>query len=91
MKILSVIVLMMFCSFANATGDTTRIKIKKDDPVLAAMDSLEALGYLNHEKFTVTRNKAKYPLPADSVPRPDVNTYIARLKKLDAKSPMNLA
>jgi membrane-bound lytic murein transglycosylase D len=91
MKIISVIVLFMICFFTKANSDTTRIKIKKGDPVLAAMDSLEAQGYLNHEKFSVTRNKAKYPLPADSVPRPDLNTYIARLKKLDAKSPMDLS
>lgn len=80
----------MCCFFAQASIDTTRIKIKKDDPVLAAMDSLESLNYLNNEKFTVTRNKAKYPLPSDSVPRPDATTIEARLKKLDAKSPMNL-
>lgn len=90
MKIIIAIVLVLFCFFTKANGDTTRIKLKKDDPVLAAMDSLEAQSYLNHEKFTVTRNKAKYPLPPDSIPRPDAATIAARLKKLDAKSPMNL-
>ena len=70
--------------------DTIRVRIRKDDPVLAAMDSLESLRYLSHEKFTVTRTKSKYPLPADSIPRPEASTIAARLKKLDAKTPMDL-
>lgn len=83
-------IISMFCiiNWSAASGDTVRIK--KNDPVLTAMDSLEAIHYLSHEKFTVNRNKSKYPLPADSVPRPDASVIAARLKKLDAKTPMAL-
>lgn len=77
-------------NLVHASGDTLKYKIKKDDPILAAMDSLESLNYLSNEKFTVVRNKAKYPLPADSVPHVDQATIMARLKKLDAKTPMDL-
>lgn len=89
MRYLFFIVLFSVACSSWASPDTLRIR--KGDPVLTAMDSLESIRYLTHEKFTVVRNKAKYPLPADSVPRPDGATIAARLKKLDAKTPMDLS
>jgi membrane-bound lytic murein transglycosylase D len=92
MKIFVSIFLLGSSLFVQAApDDTLRVKkIRRDDPVLTAMDSLESLNYLSVEKFSVTRNKTKYPLPADSVPMPDAATIAARLKKLDARSPMDL-
>lgn len=91
MRVLAFIFLIGIGTNAIASDDTLRVKkIRKDDPVLVAMDSLEALNYLANDKFTVVRNKAKYTMPSDSVPRPDAATIAARLKKLDARSPMNL-
>lgn len=90
MRFLLCSISLILCSIQLfAEGDTLRLR--KDDPVLAAMDSLESVSYLSHEKFTVNRNKSKYPLPADSVPRPDAATIAARIKKLDLKTPMDLS
>jgi membrane-bound lytic murein transglycosylase D len=75
-------------TLAHAEGDT--IRLRKDDPILTAIDSMEAIRYLSSDKFLLNRNKAKFPLPSDSVPRPDAATITARIKKMDAKTPMEM-
>jgi len=90
MRITSLLICFMVTAVLTQAQDSSRFRIKKDDPVLAAIDSLESLHYLSSEKFSVKRDRSKYPLPADSVPRPDAATIAARLKKLDAKTPMSL-
>lgn len=90
MRRASVLICMLLLLASAKAQDSVRYGIKKDDPVLAAMDSLESIHYLSSEKFTVKRDRSRYTLPPDSVPRPDAATIAARLKKLDAKTPMSL-
>lgn len=83
------IVMLLLGGAVSVNADT--LKLRYDDPILAMIDSLQKVKYLSSEKFSVNKTKNKYNFPADTIPRPDVNTIIQRLKKLDAGSPMNLA
>lgn len=63
------------------------LKIAKDDPVLAMIDSLVALKFLDVNKQNSFRQGNKYNFPADSVPFYTEAEISARIKKMDAKTP----
>lgn len=65
--------------------DTT--KIAKDDPVLAMIDSLVALKFLDVNKQNSFRQNNKYNFASDSVPQYTDAEIAARIKKMDAKTP----
>jgi membrane-bound lytic murein transglycosylase D len=62
-------------------------KIAKDDPVLAMIDSLVALKFLDVNKQNSFRQGNKYNFPADSVPKYTETEISARIKKMDSKTP----
>lgn len=65
--------------------------IMQDDPIAAALDSLDKLNLFEkgYAKVNYPKN-TKYLFPKDSVPRYDETTYEARLAKIDAISPFDL-
>lgn len=63
------------------------LKIAKDDPVLAMIDSLVALKFLDVNKQNSFRQNNKYNFPADSIPKYTEAEISARIKKMDAKTP----
>lgn len=67
-------------------GEDT-LKIAKDDPVLAMIDSLVALKFLEVNKHNSFRAGNKYNFPADSVPVYSEAKIKERIKKMDAKTP----
>ncbi len=69
----------------NENPDSTRLRA--DDPVVAMIDSLTALKFLESNRFSLTRQN-KYNFPADSVPVYSEAIYRQRIKKLDSKTPM---
>lgn len=62
-------------------------KIAKDDPVLAMIDSLVALKFLDVNKQNSFRQNNKYNFASDSVPHYTEAEIAARIKKMDAKTP----
>lgn len=88
-KLLVLFVVFVVSGSVQATvgesGDTLRIR--KDDPIVAMIDSLTTLKFLESNKFSANRNN-KYNFPADSVPRYSESVYRQRIKKLDQKTPM---
>ncbi|MEO6884413.1 MAG: LysM peptidoglycan-binding domain-containing protein [Bacteroidia bacterium] len=66
----------------------------EDDPIAAMLDSLSNLQYFDKTAKKSSLQKriiGKYHFSADSVPQYDDKIYEARLAKLDAQSPFDLA
>ncbi|MFN3341865.1 MAG: LysM peptidoglycan-binding domain-containing protein [Flavobacteriales bacterium] len=73
---------------AGDGADSSRIR--KDDPIVAMIDSLMTLKFLDSKSYAVSKNN-KYNFPADSVPRYSESIYRQRIKKMDARTPMEFA
>lgn len=65
--------------------------LMKDDPIAAALDSLDKLNLFEkgYAKINYPKNP-KYQFSKDSVPRYDEGVYESRLAKIDAASPFDL-
>lgn len=92
MKGLYTMILMLFAAWGFAADpDTTKVKLLKDDPILAALDSMAVNKALRASKFTTDVNKLnKRKYKPDEVPTFDKAHYIAALKELDKASPFDL-
>lgn len=77
----------LFAVTENPIDGKDSLKIAKDDPVLAMIDSLVALKFLDVNKQNSFRQGNKYNFPADSVPIYTEAEIAARIKKMDAKTP----
>lgn len=65
--------------------------IRPDDPIMAALDSLDVLKFFQSSKFTADREKLNtYKFAPDSIPFYSDETYRKRMAKLDALSPFDL-
>lgn len=64
--------------------------IRKDDPIVAMIDSLTTLKFLESNRFSASKVN-KYNFPADSIPHYTEAVYRQRIKKLDSKTPMEFA
>lgn len=84
------LLVIAFGAFAT-DPDTTKIKLKKDDPILVALDSMVTAKFFKKSNFTTdvnVLNKRKYK--PDEVPVFDKAHYIKELKELDKNSPFDL-
>jgi len=83
----------MFAGFAlrSQTPVGYAPDILQDDPIAAALDSLDKLNLFEKGYAHINYPKnPKYAFPHDSVPRYDDMVYESRLAKLDAASPFDL-
>jgi len=72
-------------------GDSDKVIIVKDDPILAQLDSLDVVNFFKRTNFTADANKLNiYSYPKDSIPLFTEAIYRDRLKKLDNMSPFAL-
>jgi len=101
LKVLLLVVisaLYLFSHLLNAqtTKDTIQTKnntfvILKDNPIVAALDSLSVLKCFEKSNFTTDiRNSNKYKYAVDDVPAFSDSVYNIRIAKLNAKSPFGL-
>jgi len=96
MKIKLLILFFIFSSIIYAQekkeiGDTTSLSLVEDDPVLAMIDSMMAMGYFESLGFNDNINNLNiYNYDKDSVPTFDSATYAARFAKLNANSPFSI-
>lgn len=77
-------------SFANGS-DTSKVELPKDDPILAALDSMATAQFFLASEFTtdtVLLNKRKWK--KDEIPVFDDAHYREAFKKMDRESPFNL-
>lgn len=75
-------------SAVRAEGESNdSLFIRQDDPIVAMIDSLMTLKFLQSNKFSPSVEN-KYNFPADSVPRYPESVYRQRIKKMDARTPM---
>ncbi len=91
-KGLHTLILVLFATWNVCIGqDTTKTKILKDNPILAALDSMAVHKALRASKFTTDVNKLnKHKYKPDEVPKFDKAHYVAALKELDKASPFDL-
>ena len=91
-SVLGVFVLMVMALGVLATDpDTTKIKLRKDDPILVALDSMVTHRLFKKSDFTTdvnVLNKKRYK--PDEVPVFDKAHYVKALKELDRNSPFDL-
>lgn len=65
--------------------------LRADDPIMAALDSLDLLKFFQSNKFSADREKLNiYKFAPDSIPSYPEDTYRKRMAKLDAISPFGL-
>lgn len=71
---------------------TTRAQnLRADDPIVAALDSLDVLTFFQTSKFSSDREKLNiYKFAPDSIPVYPEDTYRKRMAKIDALSPFDL-
>ena len=70
---------------AEESGDTSWIR--KDDPIVAMIDSMMTMKFLHSNQFS-PNTQNKYNFPSDSIPRYPETVYRQRIKKMDSKTPM---
>lgn len=94
MKMLTLLLVGMLVAISPNTKATINLspgkdslKIAKDDPVLAMIDSLVSLKFLEVNKQNSFRQGNKYNFPSDSIPKYTEEQIRARIKKMDAKTP----
>ncbi|MFM1875501.1 MAG: hypothetical protein RL266_1238 [Bacteroidota bacterium] len=71
--------------------DTTSATILKDDPILAALDSMAKARFFHASEFTTDTallNHRKWK--KDEIPKFDRKHYVQAFKKMDAQTPFNL-
>jgi membrane-bound lytic murein transglycosylase D len=89
MKLKSVIYISLF-SVLMHLGLTAQ-PLRPDDPIAAALDSLDMLKFFQNSSFSADREKLNiYKFPPDSIPVYSEDTYRKRMSKLDALSPFGL-
>lgn len=65
--------------------------LRADDPIMAALDSLDMLTFFQSNKFSSDRDKLNiYKFAPDSIPSYPEDTYRKRMAKIDALSPFDL-
>lgn len=65
--------------------------LRPDDPIVAALDSLDVLKFFQTSKFSADREKLNvYKFAPDSIPSYPEETYRKRMAKIDALSPFDL-
>lgn len=65
--------------------------IRPDDPIMAALDSLDVLKFFQTSKFSADREKLNvYKFSPDSIPNYPEDIYRKRMAKIDALSPFDL-
>lgn len=80
-----------FAQKTTSNKPDTSFKLLKDNPVLEAIDSMMASGYIESLNFNDNVDELnKYGYAKDSVPVFDSLTYSTRLEKLNANSPFSL-
>jgi membrane-bound lytic murein transglycosylase D len=78
-------------AFGQSKKDSIQELFDKDDPVLAAIDSMMATGYFESLGFNDNVMELnKYGYAKDSVPVFDSITYHERFEKINSKSPFSL-
>ncbi len=85
-----VLAVMVSMPCLAADPDTSKTEILKDDPILAALDSMASAKYFESSDFTSNRkllNTHKYK--EDEVPVFDNAHYVKAFKEMDQKSPFN--
>lgn len=93
MKTLVVYLMLAMVSLgAFATDpDTTNATILKDDPILAALDSLFVAKFFESSEFTTdTALLNHHKWKKDEIPTFDEKHYVEAFKKMDAQSPFKL-
>lgn len=87
---MSVFVIMLCFSFAGFGQDSAKVELPKDDPILAALDSMYTAKFFETSEFTTdTALLNKRNWKKDEVPEFDNKHYVEAFKKLDAKSPFH--
>jgi len=82
------VVFSIFFATAELSAQTT---IRSDDPILAALDSLDVLKFFQNSKFSADREKLNiYKFAPDSIPNYPDDVYKKRMAKIDAISPFEL-
>lgn len=79
--------LSLFLLFIPARSQS----IRPDDPIMAALDSLDVLTFFQSSKFSSDREKLNiYKFAPDSIPSYPEDAYRKRMAKIDALSPFDL-
>lgn len=81
--------------FGQSTKDSlsatiTATVIKKDNPIVAALDSLELLTWFEKDAANASKTQNKYNYAAGYVPTFDDSVYTQRIAKLNSESPFGL-
>lgn len=81
---------LMGCSVFAQDADTGKVEILKDDPILAALDSMYKARFFESSEFTTDTsllNVRKWS--KDEIPTFDNAHYVAAFQKMDDASPFN--
>jgi len=85
--------LIFFCSISSLLFilPAKSQALRPDDPIVAALDSLDVLKFFQSSKFSTDREKLNiYKFEPDSIPSYPEDTYRKRMAKIDALSPFDL-
>ena len=91
-RVLAMLVLVLLGSHVFADGnDTSKVEILKDDPILAALDSMYMARLFESSEFTTDTNLLNVKKwDKGVIPTFDNAHYAEAFKKMDAESPFNL-
>lgn len=90
MKTFALILLTSISSILLALPANSQA-LRPDDPIVAALDSLDVLKFFQTSKFSADREKLNvYKFAPDSIPYYNEDTYRKRMAKIDALSPFDL-
>jgi membrane-bound lytic murein transglycosylase D len=85
---MSFLVFMLLLNLKGFAQDSAKVELPKDDPILAALDSMYTAKFFETSEFTTdTALLNKNNWKKDEVPEFDTRHYVKAFKELDAKSP----
>ena len=88
---MSVILVALCLNFFAVGQDTSRVEILKDDPILAALDSMARAKFFEVSEFTTDTNLLnKRKWKEGEIPTFDNQHYVEAFQKLDSQTPFNL-
>ena len=91
MKSFALILLTTISSLLLAIPAARAQGLRPDDPIMAALDSLDVLKFFQTSKFSTDREKLNiFKFSPDSIPSYPEETYRKRMAKIDALSPFDL-
>lgn len=88
---MAIVLLLLSVNLFGFSQDSAKVVLLKDDPILAALDSMHMAKFFEASEFTTdTSLLNRHDWKKDEIPTFDNKHYVEAFKKMDAQTPFHL-